>query len=48
MEPLWPSVRLRDPEKVGSTAPRFFTMTVAPGRGVREDQWRAALSLAGD
>ena len=46
MEPVQPNVRSRDTETSGSS-PRIFKPALAPRRGLREDQWRNSLSVAG-
>jgi len=46
VEPVRPDVRRGDPETARSK-PFVFSLALAPGRGLREDQWRNALPLAG-
>ncbi len=47
VEPLWFVVCRRGPQEKGQPDARIFKLAVALGRGVREDQRREALSLAG-
>src|SRR5665648_212373 len=45
VESLRSDARQRDQEAAPSSSV-VFAMALAPGRGIREDQWRDALSLA--
>ena len=46
VEPVRSDVRRGDPETARSK-PFVFSLALAPGRGLREDQWRNSLSVAG-
>jgi len=47
VEPVWPDVRCGDPQAAGLPS-IILEQALAPGRGVRESQWRDTLSLARD
>ena len=46
VEQIWTDVRLRDPQEVISVDAPKSTVGMARGRGFREDQWHATLTLA--
>src|SRR5665811_111468 len=45
VESLWSDVRQRD-QKTSYSDSIIFALALAPGRGLRQDQWRDTLSLA--